>query len=71
MKTALAQIIELADGGFIGAQYVLGAMYMDKGPLANDLFKPSKEDAKQWLQKAADQGDPIAPTILERLCDIR
>jgi len=69
MKTVLEQVIELANTGCRGAQFVLGAMYVDKGALANDLFKPTKEDAIQWLTKAADQGDPIAPKILEVLSE--
>jgi TPR repeat protein len=57
--TALRIVHPLADQGAVGAQFILGAMYLGGlGVPQDDL------EAARWFRLAAEQGDLRAPSIL-------
>lgn len=55
-------IIKSAEKGYIEAQYMLGEMYANGDEVVRD-----KEEAKYWLQKAADKGHKDAKYKLDKL----
>ncbi len=63
---AYGEILQLADDDYVGGCYVIGTCLLGEGPCGDGLIEINRTQAKSYLTRAVELGDPLAASFIEK-----